>query len=124
MRRKGYKPQEAGDLVQLDSITLFSNRIKRYIITAVDLISKFAFAYCYFTLSSKKAYDFAKKFKEVAPFKVRRVQSDNGSEFHKWFEHYLSGEKITHFFSYPHHPQSNTVVERFRKSLYTGTRSY
>jgi len=117
LRRKGYKPLKAGDLVQFDSITLFTNGIKRYIITAVDLISKFAFAYCYFSLSSKKAHDFAKKFKQVAPFKVRRVQSDNGSEFHKWFEHYLSGEKITHFFSYPHHPQSNAVVERFNRTI-------
>jgi len=117
LRRKGYIPHNPGDLVQVDSITLFNNGIKRYIITAVDLISKFAFAYCYFSLSSNKAYDFAKKFKEVAPFKVRRIQSDNGLEFHKWFEKYLAKEKITHFFNWPHHPQSNAVVERFNRTV-------
>jgi transposase InsO family protein len=117
LRRKGYKPQQAGDLVQVDSITLFTNGIKRYIITAVDLISKFAFAYCYLSLSSDKAYDFAKKFKEVAPFKIRRVQSDNGLEFHKYFQHYLAKEKITHFFNWPRHPQSNAVVERFNRTI-------
>ena len=117
LRRKGYKPRQAGDLVQIDSITLFSNGIKRYIITAVDLISKFAFAYCYFSLSSNKACDFAKKFKEVAPFKVKRFQSDNGLEFHKWFANYLAKEKIAHFFNYPRHPQSNAVVERFNRTI-------
>ena len=104
-------------MVQIDSITLFSNGIKRYIITAIDLISKFAFAYCYFSLSSNKAYDFAKKFREVAPFKVKRFQSDNGLEFHKWFANYLLKEKITHFFNWPRHPQSNAVVERFNRTI-------
>jgi putative transposase len=117
LRRKGYIPYNPGDLVQVDSITLFNNGINRYIITAIDLISKFAFAYCYFSLSSNKAYDFAKKFKEVAPFKVRRIQSDNGLEFHKWFQRYLTKEKITHFFNWPHHPQSNAVVERFNRTV-------
>ena len=117
LRRKGYKPQRAGDLIQVDAIVLFVDGIKRYILTGVDLKSKFAFAYAYSSLSSKKAQDFAEKFKKVAPFPIKRKQTDNGSEFHKYFDEYLAQEGIIHFWNYPRHPQSNSVVERFNRTL-------
>ena len=44
----------------------------------------------YTSLSSKKAQDFAEKFSQVAPFPIKREQTDNGSEFHKYFDDYLS----------------------------------
>ncbi len=117
LRRKGYRPQNPGDLVQVDAIVLFIDGIKRYILTGIDSKSKFAFAYAYSSLSSKNARDFALKFKEVAPFPVKRKQTDNGSEFHKYFDDYLAKEGILHFWNYPRHPQSNAVVERFNRTL-------
>lgn len=44
LRLKGYKPENPGDLIQLDSISIFRNGIKRYIITAVDVYTGFCFA--------------------------------------------------------------------------------
>ncbi|MGB9608932.1 MAG: hypothetical protein ACPL3E_00995, partial [Minisyncoccia bacterium] len=44
IRRKDYKPEVPGDLLQIDTIVKFINGIKRYIITAIDLRSDFAFA--------------------------------------------------------------------------------
>ena len=117
LRRKGYKPQKAGDLIQVDAIVLFVDGIKRYNLTGVDVKSKFAFAYAYSSLSSKKAQDFVEKFKKVAPFPIKRKQTDNGSEFHKYFDDYLAREGIIHFWNYPRHPQSNSVVERFNRTL-------
>ena len=117
LRRKGYKPERAGDLIQVDGIILFVDGIKRYILTGVDLKSKFAFAYAYSSLSSKKAQDFAEKFTQVAPFPIKRKQTDNGSEFHKYFDDYLSKKGIIHFWNYPRHPRSNSVVERFNRIL-------
>ena len=56
LRRKGYKPQRAGDLIQVDAIVLFVDGIKRYNLTGVDVKSKFAFGYAYSSLRSKGGF--------------------------------------------------------------------
>ena len=117
LRRKGYTPEKPGDLIQIDAISIFYLGIKRYIITAIDLKSRFSFAYTYKTLSSLSAKDFMERLMSVAPFKIRRVQTDNGSEFHKYFENYLKEKKIVHFFNYPHYPKGNAYVERFNRTI-------
>lgn len=117
LRVKGYKPKYPGDLVQLDSIIRFRDGIKSYIITAIDLVSGFAFAYGYNSLSSKSALDFFEKLKRVAPFKVSAIQTDNGSEFEKHFREHLERSKIKHFWNYPKHPQLNAKVERFNRTV-------
>lgn len=72
-RRKGYRPEKAGDLVQIDAISMFRDGIKRYIITAIDVKSKFGFGYAYSNLSSRSAKDFMEKIEYVFPFKVNRI---------------------------------------------------
>ena len=116
-RRGSYKPQKPGDIIQIDNIQIFEQNIKRYIFTAVDLRSKFAFAYFYKNLSSKNALDFFKKLEYVAPFKINRVQTDNGQEFHKYFDDYLVKNNILHYFNYPKHPQHNANVERLNRTI-------
>jgi len=117
LRRKGYKPEEGGDLVQVDSITLFVDSIKRYIITAIDVKSKFAFAYAYESLSSASALDFMQKLITVAPFKIKRIQTDNGLEFEHLFRDFIQKSNIVHFHNYPRHPQANACVERFNRTI-------
>jgi len=117
LRRGDFRPTKAGDLVQLDAIYVFDGGIKRYILSAIDLTTRFAFALCYRNISSLSAKDLLLKFLALAPFKVRHIQTDNGSEFADHF--YRAGQElgITHFFNYPHHPQSNGHVERFQRTL-------
>ncbi len=117
LRRKGYKPKEPGDLVQIDAIEIFLLNTKRYIITAIDVKTRFAFAYSYKTLSSSSARDFMIKLRDVAPFAVKRVQTDNGKEFHKFFHSYLVSENIIHFYNYPKSPKSNAYIERFNRTI-------
>lgn len=112
-RVKDFKPGVPGDLVQIDAITVFTSGVRRYLITGIDIKTRFAFAYSYKTLSSYTAADFLKKFIEVAPFPVSAIQTDNGAEFHKYFKDYAEKHEIKHFWSYPHHPQSNAYIERF-----------
>lgn len=117
LRIKDYKPDKAGDVVQIDTVVKFADGIKRYILTAIDIESDFAFAFGYRTLSSASAKDFMKKLEEVAPFTITHVQTDNGLEFEKYFRDYLEEKKIIHFHNYPKCPKMNAYVERFNRTI-------
>lgn len=117
LRRKGYTPCKPGDLVQMDTIAVFATGLKRYIFTALDVRTRFAFAYTYKTNSSANGSDFIGKFLKIAPFVTRRVQTDNGSEFAKHFDDFCSKHQLIHFFNYPRHPQSNGFLERFNRTV-------
>ena len=113
LRSKGHR----GALVKADSIVRFQNGIKRYILTAIDIEAKFAFAYAYKNHSSLSATDFMKKFKNVAPVSLTHVQTDNGSEFANHFDVFLEEAGITHFHIYPRCPKMNTEIERFNRTI-------
>jgi len=117
LRRKGFKPKKPGDLVQIDSIAIFFEGIKRYLITGIDLSTKFAFAMAFTKLNSRNSKIFFIKFVEVAPFKIKNIQTDNGKEFEKDFKQYIRGQPIDHFFTYPRRPQSNGGIERFNRTI-------
>ena len=113
LRSKGH----TGGLVKADSIVRFTNGIRRYIVTAIDIETKFAFAYAYKNHSSDAASDFMKKFKSVAPVMLTHVQTDNGSEFAKHFDIFLEQNGIIHFHCYPYSPKMNSEIERFNRTL-------
>ncbi len=106
-RRKGFCPSQPGDLVEMDTVSIFADGLKRYLFTAIDVTTRFAFAYTYKTNSSANGRDFLKKFTSVAPFAISRIQTDNGAEFLKYFSQSCRDNDLVHFFSYPRHPQSN-----------------
>jgi len=106
-----------GQQVQIDSIARFDLNLKRYIITAIDLYSRFSFAYTYKSLSSSIALDFYKKLEKITPFKIQAIKTDNGLEFLGHFDGYLKRKGVYHFFSYPRTPKSNAYIERFNRTL-------
>lgn len=114
---KAYQSHQPGDMLQLDTIVRFDVGIKRYIVTAIDLYSKFSFALAYKTLSSQATWDFYLKLKVVAPFKIKAVKTDNGLEFGGKFDAYLKQQGVDHYFSYPRTPQSNAFIERFNRTV-------
>ena len=117
MRRRGFVPHLPGDLVQMDTVSVFAAGLKRYIFTAIDVRTRFAFAYAYKTNSSANGDDFLGKFLKVTPFAIKRVQTDNGGEFANHFSRHCRRSCLTHFFNYPHHPQSNGHLERFNRTI-------
>ncbi|KTB47907.1 Winged helix-turn helix/Integrase core domain [Dehalogenimonas alkenigignens] len=117
LRRKGFNPHQPGDLVQVDTVHLFVAGLKRYLFTAIDVRTRFAFAYTYSSNSSARGRDFLDKLITVTPFTVARVQTDNGSEFQKHFAQACQDKGLVHFFNYPKHPQSNGYLERFNRTI-------
>jgi len=117
-RRRGqYKPSAPGDLVQVDTVVKFINGIRRYCVTAVDVYGRFSFAYGYKSPSSANAADFLSKLQRVAPFEIKRVQTDNGSEFYKHFHQACEDRELVHFWNYPRSPKMNARVERFNRTI-------
>ena len=117
LRIKDYEPKEDDNLVQVDTVVYFINGIRRYIVTAINPQTDFSFAYAYQTPSSENTRDFFKKLQSVAPFKITHAQTDNGSEFAKYFSQYMSDQNIVHFHNYPRCPKMNAYVERFNRTI-------
>ena len=110
---KELKVETFGDLVQLDTKHFWLPwGEKRYHYAAIDCLGKMKHSRVYKSLSSRKAKMFFLEVKNKFPFPIRRVQTDNGSEFALEFDKLLKKEEIPHYFTYPSTPKQNSIVER------------
>lgn len=91
--------------------------MKTYILTAIHVEERFAFALAYRSHSSRAATDFLKKLIQVSPIPVTHLQTDNGSEFAKEFAEACIALNITHFHTYVRSPKMNAHIERFNRTL-------
>ena len=106
-------------LVEIDTIVRFTNGIKLYVINAVDIYTRFEFAYTYRTLTSRNSSDFLDKLFEVYPGKIHTIQTDNGLEFHKYFHANLEKRGINHVYIYPRCPKINGYIERCNEDVHS-----
>lgn len=114
---KEFIANEPGDLIEVDTIVKFIFGIKRYIITAIDVYSRYTFAFTYTCPNSSNAKDFFKKLETAIPFKIKSAQTDNGSEFHKYFAEYLKERDIVHYWNYPGKPYRNGHIEKYNRTI-------
>lgn len=103
--------------IEMDALTLYVLNRKYYFVTAIDIVTKFAWCQLTTSLSSLKATSALKEFTKAYAHPVRVVQTDNGGEFLGYFHQYLKVKGITHEFIYPRSPKINGVVERFNRTL-------
>jgi transposase InsO family protein len=111
------KEPRRGFLVQLDTIVVYWNGLKRYILTAIDVTTKLAFARMYTTKSSRSAADFLRRFHTLMDAEIEHSQTDNGSEFAAEFETACLDLNVVHVFSRVKTPNDNATVERFNRTL-------
>lgn len=114
--KKSPKPLEPGYILA-DSSVVHKDGVTRYLISAIDVVTKFALTGCYSHLSSRSATDFLRRLMLVSPVIVLSLQSDNGSEFLGDFDKELQKYKIPHYFSYPRCPKINSFIERYNRTL-------
>ena len=113
-RKKIRRPQGTR-VVEVDTVVRFIDGIKRYIITAIDTETRFAFAGAYKNHSSASAADFLSKYRSLAP--IPALQTDNGSEFAGYFDDACKKLSITRYHTYPRCPRMNGHVERFNRTV-------
>ncbi len=106
-----------GFLIALDAITIYWGGLKRYILTAVDTVSKIPFARMYTSKSSKNAADFLQRLFYLLDGSLLNALHDNGSEFHKEFIIACQKLRINQYWSRPRTPQDNPMDERFNRTL-------
>ena len=106
-----------GYLIALDTIVIHWNGTKRYILTAIDAVSKIAFARMYTTKSSRNAADFLKRMVYLLDGGVLNTLNDNGSEFHKEFIAACLELNLSQYWSRTHTPTDNPMDERFNRTV-------
>ena len=106
-----------GNLVEIDVVVRFIGLMKRYVITAIDVHSRYSFALCYIRHNSLSARDFIQKLEHAFPYKIKAIQTDNGSEFHKYFMWYLKKRKIVHYWNYKGQPYKNGHIEKYNRTI-------
>ena len=106
-----------GYLIALDTIVIWWNGLKRYIVTGIDVTSKIAFARMYTTKSSKNAADFLHRMMYLLDHEVWNALHDNGSEFYKHFGEAVIDLGLDEYWSRKHTPKDNPVCERFNRTL-------
>jgi transposase InsO family protein len=110
------QPRE-GFLVAFDGLVRYWAGAKRYIFTAIDVHSKIAFARMYPSKHSCHAADFLRRVRYLCEGRIEHLQTDNGSEFAKWFRATAEALHIPQYFSRPKTPTDNPFEERFNRTL-------
>jgi transposase InsO family protein len=111
------KEQRPSFLVAFDSIVIYHNGLKRYIVTGIDTVSKIAWARMYTNHSSATSKDLFIRLYAIVHGNILNTCQDNGSEFEKHFARLLNSLKIPQYFSRVKTPKDNPVVERFNGIL-------
>jgi transposase InsO family protein len=111
------KQGRPGFLVAFDTIVLYRNGLKRYIVTGIDTVSKVAWAHMYSTHSSATAKDLFLRLHAVVAGGILNTCTDNGSEFEKEFKKLMASLRVPHYFSRFKTPKDNPVCERFNGTL-------
>lgn len=110
------KAEAPGELVQID--TLFVNAPDKAIkpFTAYDPVAKWTIGHVASAASASAARDLLDKLIACAPFKVRGVQVDGGSEFRSVFEDHCRDKGLEPVVLPPKRPGLNGCVERAQSS--------
>jgi hypothetical protein len=106
-----------GHCVAFDTIEKFINGNRRYVITCIDLYSRFAFAWATTSHASEAARKFFLLLITVFPYKISFILTDGGSEFKKNFSEELKKQYYIHWHTYPRTPKMNAHCERFNRTI-------
>lgn len=111
------KKSRPGFIIALDTIVLHWQSKKRYVLTAIDEVSKIAFARMYTTKHSRNAADFIKRMAYLLDYELWNTCHDNGSEFEGLFQEVLTELNLGDYWSRTATPKDNSINERFNRTI-------
>ncbi len=114
---KGFRAVRPGHCVALDTIEIIIWGRRVYVVTMVDLYSRFALAHVTRSHASLAAKEFFNEVHTQFPHEIEHVLTDNGSEFMKHFDAELRRLCLTHWHTYPKTPKMNAHCERFNRTV-------
>ena len=117
LRQKRSPKVKSPGYVEVDTIEIRILSNKYYFVSLIDIFTRFAQVELIKSRSSKHTRDPLTRFQQRYQHNVHTVQTDNGGEFLKDFDSYLTKQKIKHIFIYPRSPKINGVVERFNRTV-------
>ena len=112
-----YKIKQPGDLVQVDGVEGHHLGRHYYVINAVDYISGKATSTVLANKSSLSTANFLRELDTRLGFRIKAIQTDNGSEYAAKFHQTAERLGIKHCFNYVKKPIYNGKVERFNRTI-------
>lgn len=134
VQEKRRKPKDYTSLplqtIAMDTITYRFEGRNHYVLTAIDLNTRVAYAKPLITKHTKyTARALLEIIENVERLRAKALSSshnskipitilsDNGSEFHKEFEALIKEKKLEHLWTYPRSPKQNAHNERFNRTI-------
>ena len=106
-----------GHVLALDTVEKQRNGRRMYVLTAIDIYTRTAFAIGTKSHSSKTFAHFFFLVMRLFPYETKTVLTDNGSEFKKHLDALLKANGITHYRTYPKAPKMNAHCESFNGTI-------
>ena len=107
-----FSKEQPGDSVQVDVKFVRVNRQRYFQYTALDDCTRFRVLRLYRQRNHWTSLAFLRELREAMPFPIRKLQSDNGTEFSLEFSLTVQAAGIRYRYITPRRPQQNGKVER------------
>ena len=107
-----FEKDSPGDSVQVDVKFVETRRGRAYQYTAIDDCTRYRVLRLYPRCNQAASISFFRTVRKALPFPIRKVQTDNGTEFSLDFMLTVNDAGIQHRYIRPRRPQQNGKVER------------
>ena len=110
-------PEAPGFLVEVDSVHEGPPQDRLSAFALIDVNSRWGYAEPTIRATSRASARFVLRAQRISPFPFRTIQTDNGSEFSKWFTKVTEHTGASHRHTRVRTPTDNAHVERFIQTL-------
>jgi transposase InsO family protein len=107
-----FEKEKPGDSVQVDVKVVKTAEGRSYQYTALDDCTRYRILRLYRRCNEATSLTFLRELRQGLPFSIRKLQTDNGSEFSITFSLTVQEAGIKHRYIKPRRPQQNGKVER------------